>query len=135
MNDLLAKNSNVKSVIPLLSTEMIQKSMKILVDEKYYSLSNFEKLPLRKIWKKFRIDNFVLKQKLGFSVSIETFWKNHGLSMAKEYLVDGKTIQYGWIKKNWVQSNLNNQNIDIRHIDKLLELLSFEIWYKDVIKN
>ena len=37
MNDLLAKNSNVKSVIPLLSTEMIQKSMKILVDEKYYS--------------------------------------------------------------------------------------------------
>ncbi len=135
MNDLLAKNSNHKSVAPLLSTEMIQKSMKIPVDEKYYSLSNFGKLPLRKILKKFRIDDLVLKQKLGFSVKTETLWKNHGLFMAKEYLVDGKTIQDGWIKKDWVQSNLNNQNIDICRINKLLGLLAFEIWYSKVIKN
>jgi len=52
--------------------------------------------------------------------------------MAKEYLVDGKIIQDGWIKKDWVQSNLNDQNIDIRHINKLLGLLSFEIWYRNI---
>ena len=55
--------------------------------------------------------------------------------MAKEYLVDGKIIQDGWIKKDWVQSNLNDQNIDIRHINKLLGLLSFEIWYRMFEKN
>ena len=52
--------------------------------------------------------------------------------MAKDYLVDGKIIQDGWIKKDWIQSNLNNKNIDIRHINKLLGLLSFEIWYRNI---
>mgnify|MGYP002639352198 CR=1 FL=1 len=135
VNNLFAKNSNLESVTPLLSTEMIQKAMKIPVDKKYDSLSNIGKLPLRKILKKFGMEDLILKQKLGFSVNTETLWKNYGLSMAKEYLVDGKTIQDGWIKKDWVNQNLNNKNIDIRHINKLLGLLAFEIWYRKAIKN
>jgi len=135
VNNLLAKNSNLELVTPLLSTEMIQKSMKIPMSKKYNSLSNIGKLPLRKILKNFGMDDLVLKQKLGFSVNTETLWKNYGLSMAKEYLVDGKIIQDGWIKKDWINQNLNNQNIDIRHINKLLGLLAFEIWYREVIKN
>ena len=109
--------------------------MKIPTIQKYNSLSNIGKLPLRKILKNFGMDGLVLKQKLGFSVNTETLWKNYGLSMAKEYLVDGKIIQDGWIKKDWINQNLNNQNIDIRHINKLLGLLAFEIWYREVIKN
>ena len=50
--------------------------------------------------------------------------------MAKDCLIDGKIIQDGWINKDWIQSCLNNQNIDIRHINKLLGLLAFEIWYR-----
>jgi len=50
--------------------------------------------------------------------------------MTKNYLSDGKIIQDGWIKKDWIQSNLNNPNIDVRHINKLLGLLAFEIWYR-----
>ena len=50
--------------------------------------------------------------------------------MTKEYLSDAKIIQDGWIKKNWIQSNLNNKNIDISHINKLYGLLAFEIWYR-----
>jgi len=87
---------------------------------------------LRKILKIFGIEDLIEKQKLGFSVNTENLWKTHGLEMAKEYLVDGKIIQDGWIKKDWVQSNLNDQNIDIRHINKLLGLLSFEIWYRNI---
>lgn len=132
INNSLAKHFNVNSVTPLLSSEIIQKSIKMPIIQKYDSSSNIGKLPLRKILKKFGIENLILKQKLGFSVNTENLWKNYGFEMAKEYLSDGKIIQDGWIKNNWVQSNLNNQNIDIRHINKLLGLLSFEIWYRNI---
>ena len=132
VNNLLAKHFDINPVTPLLSTEIIQKSIKIPTIQKYDSSSNIGKLPLRKLLKKFGIEELILKQKLGFSVNTENLWKNYGLEMAKEYLSDGKIIQDGWIKKDWIQSNLNNQNIDIRHINKLLGLLSFEIWYRNI---
>ncbi len=132
VNNSLAKHFNINSVTPLLSPEIIQKSIKIPIIQKYDSSSNIGKLPLRKLLKKFGIEKLILKQKLGFSVNTENLWKNYGLEMVKEYLSDGKIIQDGWIKKDWIQSNLNNQNIDIRHINKLLGLLSFEIWYRNI---
>ena len=132
VNNALAKNLNIQSVTPMLSPEIIQKSMKIPLNQKYDVSSNVGKLPLRKILKKFGIEELILKQKLGFSVNTENLWKNYGLSMAKDYLIDGKIIQDGWINKDWIQSNLNNQNIDTRHINKLLGLLSFEIWYRNI---
>jgi len=132
INTTLAKSFNIQSVTPLLSSEIIQKSMKIPTNQKYDASSNIGKLPLRKILKKFGIEELILKQKLGFSVNTENLWKNYGLSMTKDYLIDGKIIQDGWIKKDWIQSNLNNKNIDIRHINKLLGLLAFEIWYRNI---
>ena len=132
VNTALAKSFNIQSVTPLLSSKIIQKSMKIPTNQKYDLSSNVGKLPLRKILKKFGIEELISKQKLGFSVNTENLWKNYGLSMAKDYLIDGKIIQDGWIRKDWIQSNLNNKNIDIRHINKLLGLVAFEIWYRNI---
>ena len=109
---------------------MIQKSMKIPIVQKYDSLSNIGKLQLRKILKKFDIEELILKQKLGFSVNTENLWKNYGQEMAKKYLSDAKIIQDGWVKENWIKSNLNDKNIDICHINKFFGLLAFEIWYR-----
>ena len=130
VNNTIANNFNIQSVTPLLSPEIIQKSMKIPSEQKYDASSNIGKLPLRKILSKYDLDDLILKQKQGFSVDTENLWKNFGLSMTKNYLSDGKIIQDGWIKKDWIQSNLNNPNIDVRHINKLLGLLAFEIWYR-----
>jgi asparagine synthase (glutamine-hydrolysing) len=132
VNNSLAKHFDINSVTPLLSPEIIQKSIKIPTFQKYDSSLNIGKLPLRKFLKKFGIEELILKQKLGFSVNTENLWKNYGLEMAKKYLSDGKIIQDGWVKKDWIQSNLNDQNIDIRHINKLLGLLAFEIWYRNI---
>ena len=104
--------------------------MQIPTIQKYNSSSNIGKLPLRKILKKFGIEELILKQKLGFSVNTENLWKNYGFEMTTEYLSDAKIIQDGWVKKDWIKSNLNNPDIDIRHINKLFGLLAFEIWYR-----
>jgi len=131
INNSIAKHFNLNSVTPLLSHKMIQKSMKIPIVQKYDSLSNIGKLQLRKILKKFDIEELILKQKLGFSVNTENLWKNYGQEMAKKYLSDAKIIQDGWVKENWIKSNLNDKNIDIRHINKFFGLLAFEIWYRN----
>ena len=135
INNSIAKYFNLNSVTPLLSHNIIQKSMKIPITQKLDYESNIGKLPLRKILKKFGIEELILKQKLGFSVNTENLWKNYGLEMAKEYLSDAKIIQDGWVKKDWIKSNLNNPNIDIRHINKLFGLLAFEIWYRKFQKT
>ena len=135
VNNSLAKSFNIQSITPLLFPELIQKSMKINSTQKYDSLSNVGKLPLRKILEKFGINDLILKQKQGFSVNTKNLWKNYGLTMANDYLSDAKIIQDGWVNKDWIQSNLNDQNIDIRHINKLLGLLAFEIWYRQFSKT
>jgi asparagine synthase (glutamine-hydrolysing) len=135
VNNTLAKNFNIQSITPLLFPELIQKSMKIHPNQKYDSISNIGKLPLRKILEKFGINDLILKQKQGFSVNTKNLWKNYGLTMANDYLSNAKIIQDGWVNKDWIQSNLNDQNIDIRHINKLLGLLAFEIWYREFSKT
>ena len=135
VNNSLAKSFNIQSITPLLFPELIQKSMKINSTQKYDSLSNVGKLPLRKILEKFGINDLILKQKQGFSVNTKNLWKNYGLTMANDYLSDAKIIQDGWVNKDWIQSNLNDQNIDVRHINKLLGLLAFEIWYRQFSKT
>jgi asparagine synthase (glutamine-hydrolysing) len=136
INNLIAKNFNVNSITPLLSTEIIQKSMKSPLTQKYNPSLNIGKLQLRKILKTFDIENLILKEKQGFSVDTTNLWKTFGLQMAKDYLVDGKIIEDGWIKKEWVISNIDNQKLDTRHINKLLGLLAFEIWYRNIeLKN
>jgi len=130
INNSIAKYFNLNSVTPLLSHNIIQKSMKIPLTQKLDYMSNIGKLPLRKILKKFGIEELILKQKQGFSVNTENLWKNYGFEMAKKYLSDAKIIQDGWVKEDWIKSNLNDNHIDIRHINKLFGLLAFEIWYR-----
>jgi asparagine synthase (glutamine-hydrolysing) len=131
INNKIAKNYDVIPVTPMLSPNIIYKSMKMPTEEKYNSNLNLGKLPLRKILKQFGIEDLILKQKLGFSVNTENLWKNYGFDMVKDYLTDGKIIQDGLIRKDWIQSNLHRENIDVRHINKFLGLLAFEIWYRN----
>jgi len=132
VNNLLAKNYDIIPITPILSHEIIRKSTRIPANKKYDPFSNIGKLPLRKILKKYGIEELILKQKQGFSVNTKSLWKQHGFNMAKKFLMEGKIIEDGWIKKDWIQSTINDPNIDIRHINKLLGLTAFEIWYRKI---
>jgi len=102
VNNSITSNFDIKLVTPLLSPEIIKKSMKIPSNKKYDSSSNIGKLPLRKILNKYDLNDLILKQKQGFSVNTVNLWKSFGFSMTKDYLIDGKIIQDGWIKKDWI---------------------------------
>ena len=135
INSALAKKFNINNVTPFLSSDLILDSMKIPASSKYDSKSNFGKLLLRKILKKYQLDDLISQQKLGFSVNTENLWKNHGYELVNKFLLDGQTIQDGWINNDWVKTNLNNRKIDVRHINKFFGLLAFEIWYRKFCNN
>ena len=132
VNKKITNHFNLKSVTPLLSNELIHKSMKIPISQKYNSSLNIGKIPLRQLLTKFGIDNLVEKQKLGFSVNTKNLWKNFGFSMVKKYFDNSTTVRDGWINQTWIDSNLTADGIDIRHVNKLLGLLAFEIWYRNI---
>jgi asparagine synthase (glutamine-hydrolysing) len=131
INNKIAKNYDITPITPILSTKLIQKSMKMPIDEKYDYKENIGKLPLRKILKSFGVEDLILKEKLGFSVNTKNLWKNYGFDMAKKYLIDGKLVEDNIINNDWLTSNIFKSNIDVRHINKFLGLLAFEIWYRN----
>lgn len=131
INSSLAKNYNLKSITPLLSEELIRKTPKIPINNKFDLEENNGKLLLKKILNDFKLDKFISHEKLGFSVNTENLWKNYGFDMANEYLTDSLLVQDDWIEKNWIKSNLHSKELDVRHINKLLGILALEIWYRN----
>ncbi len=39
-------------------------------------------------------------------------------------------IKDGWIKQEWISKYSNKTDLDVRYVNKLLGILSLEIWYR-----
>ena len=125
----------IKNIAPLLSFELIQLATHLSKELKYDSQTNMGKLVLRKILKQFDINKLVTQNKQGFSVNTSNLWKNHGQKLCKYYLTNSRITKEGWINYEWVKKHLNNNELDVRIVNKFLGLLAFEIWYRLFISN
>ena len=70
------------------------------------------------------------KKKLGFNVNTINLWKSHGLSLCKNFLIDSRVVNDGWINKDWIHKHIDNPVLDVRYVNKFLGILAFEIWYR-----
>ena len=131
INSFFAKNYNLKLITPLLSDQLITKTAQIPINKKFDLKENKGKILLRKILSDYNFEKLISNEKLGFSVNTKTLWKNNGFNMTNRYLTDSLLAQDGWINKNWIKSNLNSKELDVRHINKLLGILALEIWYRN----
>lgn len=115
---------------PFLNSELIKYSASIPINKKYDYNSNKGKLILREYLKQKGIK--FSDEKSGFSPNLFQFWKLYGTELINKYLIDGFIIKENWISKNWLNSAIQKANIenDIRYINKLLSVLSLEIWFK-----
>jgi asparagine synthase (glutamine-hydrolysing) len=73
---------------------------------------------------------FVNKEKLGFNVNTINLWKSYGKKLCNRFLTDGRIIQDGWIKQEWISKYLDNDNLDVKYVNKFLGLLALEVWYR-----
>jgi len=121
---------NLTGFSPMLDPELIRYASHIPVKKKYDPNGDLGKLILRNILKKKKIN--LDNTKKGFTPNFLLFWKNHGKELVSTYLNDARIVRDNWISQNWINSAIQNieKFDDIRYVNKLLHVLSFEIWYR-----
>jgi len=126
---------DLKGFAPMLDEKVIRFAFSIPLSEKYNLQTNIGKLVLRRILKNKNIS--VDSNKRGFTPDYIKLWKNFGKNIVKTYLLDGRVIKDGWINLDWVQKAFKKvtETQDLRYINKLLHVTSFEIWYRLFITN
>jgi len=136
MNDWMTSYSHVYSHFgirgfsPYLDNGVIQFASHIPSSKKYDLHKNIGKLPLREIINKKGL--YVDSDKRGFSPNWYKFWNLYGKKIISQYLSsDANVVKENWINYLWIQSSIKKANDqDIRYINKLLHVTSFEIWYR-----
>jgi asparagine synthase (glutamine-hydrolysing) len=127
----LYEHFNVKPITPLLSEDLIRYCTHAPIETKYDQSTNIGKLLLRKLLSKYQVDNFVPKEKLGFSASTINLWKFFGKKLCQNYLKDARITAAGYINQSWLDKWLvKNDDIQVRYVNKFMGLLAFEIWYR-----
>lgn len=123
-------NLGLQGFSPMLDPALIKYSTTIPIQQKYDKKTNLGKLLLRKILarKNIHLDS----TKKGFTPNFELFWNNFGKEITSTYLNDARVIKDHWISQSWINNALEriNEKNDIRYINKLLHIISFEVWYR-----
>ena len=130
VNNSINDHYGIKYFTPLLSKELISYSTHLPNNFKYDNTSNIGKLPLREILKQFSMSPFLNNNKIGFSVNTLNLWKKHGKKLCKDFLLDSNIEKDGWINGNWITKHIENEQLDVRYVNKFFGLLAFEIWYR-----
>lgn len=130
VNNKINNYHGLETVTPLISNEIISYVMAASNIYKYDQQNNLGKLLLRKFLSKYNIESLVSNEKLGFSVNTISLWESHGQILCAKYLEDARLVQNGWINENWIKQHINQENLDVRHINKFLGLLASEIWFR-----
>lgn len=130
VNTALTTNLDVKLVTPFISDKLIEYAIKIPSAQKYDQKNHLGKIPLRKILNKYVDESLISQEKQGFTANTVNLWKSHGHELCKEYLCDARVVEDDWIKKEWISKYIDNENLDVRYVNKFLGILAFEIWYR-----
>ena len=112
---------NVDSFYPFTDNKLTNLATHLPIDEKF--VDGVGKLPLRKIAERH---NLILnKEKLGFSLDIQSCFLNH-IDSVNELLSNRnlKIYKDGLINYEWVQKYLNVNIHDTRIINKLFQILA-----------
>ncbi len=120
----------IKNITPILNQKLIRFACKLPNELKYDSSTNTGKLLLLQLLEKYKIGNLVSKKKQGFSVDTKNLWNSYGQRICKYYLDDARTSKAGIINQEWIKKYINQEELDVRIINKFLGLLALEIWYR-----
>ncbi len=139
----MAKAVGIDVASPFLSKKMVSFATHIPYRFKYHSRQS--KMILRKLLKDLGAPDLVInKPKQGWSAGPVTVWRKGLKDRCEHFVLNGAIIEDGWIDKKWVEKTFSmieehindkeNQKI-FSYINKLWDLLAFEIFYQQRIIN
>ncbi len=122
----------ISSVTPFLDNSVIEHGLHLHSEEKYDSINNIGKLPLRSLLSKDISSLLFPKLKQGFVVNASSLWDSYGKEICKHYLFDARIVKNGWISEQWIKKNFDkaDSDKDIRYINKFFSILGLEVWYR-----
>ena len=133
-NEKFKKFLDIDIVSIFLNKNMINFSTHLDWKNKYDIKSDEGKIPLRKLLKKYEGFENYKPVKKGFSVDLQQLWEVEGKNLVKYYLdpLSSILIKENIISKDWLYKWINKEgnDLDSRYINKLLQILSLEIWYR-----
>ena len=130
VNTSLHEHFGIKSISPFLSSELISYFVPLQNKYKYDYQNNIGKLFLRKLLTKYNADSFVGKQKLGFNVNTTELWNSYAKQICKKYIVNGEIVKNKIINQDWIDKYIDEDELEIRYVNKFLGLLAVEVWYR-----
>ena len=130
VNKKICNHFEINNISPILSQKLIQYSTRLASDQKYDKNNDLGKIPLRQLIKKLGADQFISKEKYGFSVNTINLWKSFGKTTCEYYLSDSRAVKTGLLNHNWIKKYLTQNDLDARYVNKFLGLLAVEIWYR-----
>jgi asparagine synthase (glutamine-hydrolysing) len=132
-NDKYYRFYKIRGASPLLDNDVIDLAISIPSEIRYNLASNIGKSPLREILRR-SAPRFGMygSPKVGYGMNLINLWTNSGREIVNTMLDNGRIFEDYLIDKNWYYRTLKRieENLDIRYISKILQLLSLEVWYR-----
>jgi asparagine synthase (glutamine-hydrolysing) len=127
---LIHKHFGVTNITPIQNDETIRFSSKLAASKKYLFSTNTGKIPLVDLIEKYGLTNMISQKKQGFSVNTVNMWNSYGHKICKYYLDDARISDAKIINQEWIEKYINQEDLDVRIVNKFLGLLALEIWYR-----
>ena len=136
VDTVFANKEKIKIYSPFLKPNIIKFATHI--PHKYKLGKDTSKMILRDILKKNGAPKKIYeKQKQGWGMRPTTIWKGGLSDRCERFLLNGTLVRDGWINKNWLRyayefiekRKNSNPEITFPYINKLWDMLSFEIFY------
>jgi asparagine synthase (glutamine-hydrolysing) len=132
-NDKYFRFFKLQGFSPLLDNDVVEVGFDMPSEMKYSMEYNVGKLPLREILKIYSQDfDRKMNVKVGYGMDLVSLWNNSGRETVTLLLDRGRVFEDDLIDKNWYLRSLKrvDENLDLRYISKLLQILSLEVWYR-----
>jgi asparagine synthase (glutamine-hydrolysing) len=132
-NDKYFRFFKLQGFSPLLDNDVVEVGFDMPSEMKYSMEYNVGKLPLREILKIYSQDSDrKMNVKVGYGMDLVSLWNNSGRETVTLLLDRGRVFEDDLIDKNWYLRSLKrvDENLDLRYISKLLQILSLEVWYR-----
>jgi asparagine synthase (glutamine-hydrolysing) len=132
-NDKYFRFFKLQGFSPLLDNDVVEVGFDMPSEMKYSVEYNVGKLPLREILRIYAQDSDrKMNVKVGYGMDLLSLWNNFGRETVTLLLDRGRVFEDDLIDKNWYLRSLKrvDENLDLRYISKLLQILSLEVWYR-----
>jgi asparagine synthase (glutamine-hydrolysing) len=137
-NDKYFRFFKLQGISPLLDNDVVELGFDLPLEMKYDVGSDIGKLPLRDILRIYAPDSVKkMNVKVGYGMDLVSLWNTGGRETVTTLLDKGRIFEDSLIDKDWYFRSLKriNENLDLRYISKLLQILSLEVWYRIFVSS